>query len=872
MPSADRSNSNREQSPKEGTRGRVQQPSSAPRITPAANRDAGLSRQTDVRRRAQIFRSLQKSHGNAYVQRLMREEAGAGPSTPGQTAPLVARADIDMDTRRPNPGHQQLVEAKADEFPTAPESVAPTTAPIARIPIQRTASPTAAIQREGWTMPYLTLKPDSELVQDGLGGSVVSINEIRNFGTVSVDDRFKLLDKLINQGPQEFTGRDGSTVAKIWGSFGDLEATANANGERWKKSVAHQTSLASLPGVVALKERFEGDVRETAKSYINTNRTLIRQQQIEYGVLTFDDEKPAPVDDEQARKLIDMQVAAESVARNQKVQEDARQTLVGYKYGGSAHGTTMWMPVTFDPYSKPDKDESPEKGDAKPKTTWDTMKAAWDDSVAAVKPFLKKFPALYAISREASSGLTSQFAKKETPEQARSMLAKAMEALIKDIQAAEKALDTKSGKLNPLDLTPIAEGLLDGSKQAAGSTTQWGTPFGAFAGREALKDHQFSKALSALGYTAAAEALFIVAPFTGPASLFFILGGLAVLGTKAGESQQQYEMLAQVAKTGVTPETELVTEKEVSMASMEADADKAALALAALTIVGAAVIGAVSSAITAARLRALVPDAAVLTRLRQLAGGDDSALLGLLRRAKNAADAEELLTKMGSVEKAIEALTTRERFATFRSKFQARLDANPDLEKALRAAEKLAADPAKQEEAGKALDAIAESMQSLVSKELGITKVTEVTVAEAKFEYIFGNAAEDAHNTPRSEQNASYMNQIGVNNTADGRALLREHLEKVPYDPSNLVETSVPKPKPGVDLAPIEIRESLVHGPGGSLKIRTFWEARGGSRRLTSVQPNQVQPLVKLPKRAPGTTPYPPGFGPGTPNAPTPVK
>ena len=87
---------------------------------------------------------------------------------------------------------------------------------------------------------------------------------------------------------------------------------------------------------------------------------------------------------------------------------------------------------------------------------------------------------------------------------------------------------------------------------------------------------------------AAATALFLVAPLTGGASLFVMLGGLAVTGTQFYLSQERYEALSEAAGTAVGPDTDMVSRPQVDAAELARNADGIALALAALTVGAAA--------------------------------------------------------------------------------------------------------------------------------------------------------------------------------------------------------------------------------------------------------------------------------------------
>lgn len=572
-----------------------------------------------------------------------------------------------------NGGFSPLAPEVAAEAPTAAPPAADESAPKARVSsgprearaISRQASGAAGIQR--WTMPFITLKSDEELVQDGKNGDLRAICEIRNWteGGLAAPHRLDFIDKLARAGASDW--RDRSCLERIWGSFSDLEGVVAANPERWTKTLATGADLSKLPAVVKLKDDFPTVLRDTAHAYLDANRAKIRQEQIDFGLLTFEkDEKPAAVTEEQSKKLAMMDIAAEKVSMNQKAQEAAKDTPVGYNMrndrepegGGS---TITYISKSFDPFEKPEHDEDPTGVGPKPGVTWTAMKEKWDASVKSIKAYLKEYPALYAVARENSSETTHKFASIQSPQAARDTLGRALAAVITDIQGAEAKLKPDGG-LNPLDLTPVADGLIDGSRKPenTGIATQWNKPLASYAAKEAIKTHELNKALRALGYELASQALFILSPFTGGASLFVALAGVGVLGAKAGESAQNYETLAQAAKTGVDPDKDIVNQQQVTAAEMEKQADESALALAAITVGAGAVVGAIKAIASAARvgrLATLVTDAELLKRLQALAQ-DDAALERLLKAANSPEAVETLLQQAGSAAKAEQMLGT----------------------------------------------------------------------------------------------------------------------------------------------------------------------------------------------------------------------
>jgi len=563
--------------------------------------------------------SLQRSHGNAFVQQWLRGR--------------------ELRALLPGPG----VEGPAARA-LRPDATAP-----------------LSVQREGWTNPLITFKSDAELIKDGLGGDITAIRKIGNYGAVPEDQRLKMIDLLVGQG-KNMDWRDRSALVDIWGSFADLDAAVAGGPDRWERSVKSGANLGSIQRVKEIKEQFPEVIRGTAQAYLSSNRTTVRQEQIAYGLPVLSEDKLAPLNEDQTQKLMQMQSAAETVAQNQQAQEAARRTFVGYdKFAqdkAAEGGDVLVTKSNFNPYQAPDYDTDPNNIGPKPQTSWQAMDDKWKKSIEKTQKLVKEFPALYAVSREGSSALTTKFATQQSPEQMRAFLGKAMEQLITDIGGAEKKL--KDGVLDPLDLTPVAHGLLDGTRKPENTrfATDWSKPLASFAGRDMLKDHQLNNALEALGYQLAAEALFILAPFTGGASLFVMLAGVGVLGAKANESAQTYEAMAQAAKTSVDPKKDIVSDEQVSIAQMQMEADQAAVALAVLTAAGAAAIGAIGAAVRGARmmrLRALVADAEALEKLRALAK-NDAALERLLRRVNDPAKVEALLRRAGSAEAAEELL------------------------------------------------------------------------------------------------------------------------------------------------------------------------------------------------------------------------
>ena len=82
-----------------------------------------------------------------------------------------------------------------------------------------------------------------------------------------------------------------------------------------------------------------------------------------------------------------------------------------------------------------------------------------------------------------------------------------------------------------------------------------------------------------------------------------------------------------------------------------------------------------------------------------------------------------------------------------------------------------------------------------------------------KLEYVFGEATGSAHNIERSTGMLRQLESVGIFNNAAGRSLLNSHLESVYSGTKGILQSN------GRYL-----RESLLMGPRGGLKVESIWE------------------------------------------------
>jgi RHS repeat-associated protein len=88
-----------------------------------------------------------------------------------------------------------------------------------------------------------------------------------------------------------------------------------------------------------------------------------------------------------------------------------------------------------------------------------------------------------------------------------------------------------------------------------------------------------------------------------------------------------------------------------------------------------------------------------------------------------------------------------------------------------------------------------------------------------KLEYLFGKATGSAHNIERSKDMLRQLERVGIFDNAAGRSLLNSHLESVYSGTKGILQAN------GRYL-----RESLLMGPRGGLKVESIWE---GNKLIT---------------------------------------
>ncbi len=121
-----------------------------------------------------------------------------------------------------------------------------------------------------------------------------------------------------------------------------------------------------------------------------------------------------------------------------------------------------------------------------------------------------------------------------------------------------------------------------------------------------------------------------------------------------------------------------------------------------------------------------------------------------------------------------------------------------------------------------------------VLEDLGwIARTSRADIDPRKMKYLFSKVDSNPHNKKRSLQNGDQLAKIGINDTYRGRLMITSHLREVAERDDNILRTFT-NPHTGNTA---EVRESVIVGPGGILKLETTWEVEGGRRRFTTMIP-----------------------------------
>jgi hypothetical protein len=534
-----------------------------------------------------------------------------------------ARPAPPQEERRPRPPAEAAVARPGHAFSGA-----------GLLGLQRTAGNRAAalaVQRAD------EKRTQEQLIQAGVKGDTDAIVAVTDFSAVSDVDRLTMVFHLTDQ---FWVGsKSEKALERIWTSFGPRFAeVAAANMRRWNTSVSRHSKLPSMvPAADKVYTSFATDSKAVALRYLDQNLKFAASESQRLGVALNSPDKP-----ETDAEVNALQTAATEVAKLQLAQRAARKAWVGWTevvHSNMSDTRHYVEPVTYLPGQRPPladlaglhgtlylKDEEEAswrevdrarlpalQQQVKP---FDDMQKADDEAGADLTGWLIRNPALAAVTA-AGADATSAFASVKGAAEAKKLLRQNFEQLRKSILDTQIKLDAKD--LDPLDFTPIHEQLFT-KKATADSGVDWSTPFAKDVAQQQTRNHTINRTLRTLLLQKVSELAFLLAPFTGGASLVAVLAvGTTAAGANLAIDAQRYEALAAAKQAGAQPGTDLVTSGAVDEAKAAMQSDAIAFGLATLAM-GATLASQLLQAMRAARLARLaeLPEGFVTGRVKGL--------------------------------------------------------------------------------------------------------------------------------------------------------------------------------------------------------------------------------------------------------------
>lgn len=481
---------------------------------------------------------------------------------------------------------------------------------------------TPRIQR--WTWPWEDTE-EEKLAKQRKTQELAAIIAVPDFAPYSERQRIDMIWKLFARDSSDL--ESARAIERVWNSFGaDFSRVASENETAWIISSNRIHRLFDVvPEAKRIRDAFTGDVREIAMRNLAVNKAFAESEMQRLGLpRTWVEGLMSVPTAAQAGEMARLQVAAEGVAKLQAAQEAARASAVGYRPValGESWEEPGYMRVPFDTNAPPpltklpggamkfydDANERwisftpwglpPPKGTAlSDADAYESMlsenrrltaivpyapiKASYDQATAAIAATLTAFPQLYALTVKNSSAAVGELATAETPGRARDVLAQAFRELLSNIERTRSRLG--DGDLDPLDLLPIHQRMFAG-KEPVPSGVNWAQAFPRSVAERLTRNHNTDRALRQLLLQSIAQLAFLFAPVAGPLAIPLLLVGNAATAVNLQLDLARYQALADAARAGAKPGTELVTQTQVDEARMVAEADGLALALGLLTL------------------------------------------------------------------------------------------------------------------------------------------------------------------------------------------------------------------------------------------------------------------------------------------------
>lgn len=455
----------------------------------------------------------------------------------------------------------QRDEAGSSSAPTAREMIDKHTSLLGNLDEEALGAELAGMLpgRHGFVYDVLQHLPDSDT--DDVAQEIV-INLGGRLAAVDVYLRVTFVWDMVYG---TVTDSEEGVIAQIWESFGaQLPETAAAYPQIWAESVKESDQLNELPLIIAIRNGFENDVINLARSYLMENQREVLLEKKRLGIQgLFEDEEAES--SAQPGYLEDIQAIAIQVAQLQKKLDELKTIRVGYNTEYDAEGMAWTSPANFNPESRPD---SPPRGDeSPPMADWETTKTQFDRVSAVISNFANLYPSIYALLRDEK---LEELANAGDAAQAQAVIGESLNKVLEKISESNEKLSTEDIEYS--DLVPIYTQLFNNSVQTDfGPRYRWEHPFYQMVAKDVLKDKEAHDFWTGLGLSLVAAAALIAAPFTGGATLVLLLGtGLGIGAYQAGAAWEKYDDLRTMGGAHVRDELALISKEQITAALVEA--------------------------------------------------------------------------------------------------------------------------------------------------------------------------------------------------------------------------------------------------------------------------------------------------------------
>ena len=401
-------------------------------------------------------------------------------------------------------------------------------------------------------------RSDSERIEAAKRSrSPADIKPIGDFRTAGVPDRLGFIEALLGQG---WVGpADELALERIWRSFGTGIAAVLAQPQAQKllqDSLDRGVEIEDAIGPI-----FADEIKELALQYVAQNRRLVEDELAKAGADDPAGPRSSPGQEQQSR-LKDLQTAAAEVAKLQTIEDGLRAIPVGENSSWRTDGPIVAYTAYFHPHRPPERSAEEHHKGFRP---WAQVKAVWDDLQVARSVFTDRHPALQAITRGDNAQDMQAFASAD-PAAAQSSLTGRGQALLKDMDGVRGKL--RGGRIDPLDLAPLRRQLLSGQVKPGGR--DWSAGALKRAATETVQDKEDTDWWTALGLQSLTAAAFLLAPFTGGASLALTAVGVGATATHAAMTHFRAEGLSQAGSVGGRTGTAITDAGDIDARQLEA--------------------------------------------------------------------------------------------------------------------------------------------------------------------------------------------------------------------------------------------------------------------------------------------------------------